>query len=201
MLHERIIVLHSPTDILSHSPFKVSHSSSTFLGFFSLALSFSNFQPFSTGFMSGLWADNSTTVTSTLERNVWTDFAVWHGALSCINIANWLIAVLKVGTCFFNNSFYTVALILPFSVTKVPVPASEIMPNTTTLPPQNLTLLLVYWGEYFSLGMLRTNLLPSQPNRLNFDSSLKWPQSYCSSVHMTCSEANFNPLILFFLEM
>ena len=73
------------------------------------------------------------------------------------------------------------------------------MPNTITLPPPNLTLLLVHWGEYRSLGLHQTNLLPSQPNRLNFDSSLKWTQSHCSSVHMTWSVENFNRLILFFL--
>ena len=43
LLHERINVLHSSTDIFSHSPFKLFHSSSTFFAFFSLALSFSNF--------------------------------------------------------------------------------------------------------------------------------------------------------------
>ena len=47
LLPKWINVLHSSTDIFSHSPFKLVHSSSTFLGFFSLALSFSNFQTFS----------------------------------------------------------------------------------------------------------------------------------------------------------
>ena len=69
LLHERINVLHS-TNIFSHSPFKLVHSSSTFLGLFSLALSFRNFRTFSVGFITGLWAGHSITVTSSSERNV-----------------------------------------------------------------------------------------------------------------------------------
>ena len=141
LLHKQINVLHWSTDIFSHSPFKLVHSSLTFLGFFSLALSFSNFQTFSIGFMSGLWAGHSITVTSSSERNVLTDFAVWHRALFCINTAGWLIAVFKLGTSFFNISLYTVALNLSCSLTRGPVPAAEIMPNTITIPPPNLMLL------------------------------------------------------------
>ena len=200
--NERMNVLHSSADIFSHSPFKLVHSSLTFLGFFSLSLSFSNFQTFAIGFMLVLWAGHSITVTSSSERNILTDVAVWHRALSCINTAGWLIGVLKLGTTyFFYISLYTVPLILPRGLTRNPVTAEEIMPNNITLPPPNLTLLLVHWDEYRSLELRRTNLLPSQPNRLNFDSSLKWTQSHCSSVHMTYSVANFNRLILFFLEM
>ena len=46
LLHDRINALHSSADIFSHFPFKLVHSSSTFLGFFSLALAFSNHQTF-----------------------------------------------------------------------------------------------------------------------------------------------------------
>ena len=60
----------------SYSPFKLVHSSSTFLGFFSLALSFNNFKTFSKGFMPGLWAGHSITITCPAERNVFTDFPV-----------------------------------------------------------------------------------------------------------------------------
>ena len=125
LLHKRINVLHSPTNIFSHSPFKSVNTSSTFLGFFSLAFSFSNFQTFSIGFMSRLWAGHSVTVTSSSERNVLTAFAVWDGALSCINTVVWLIGVLKLGTCFFNMSLYTVALILPCSLIRGPIQAAE----------------------------------------------------------------------------
>ena len=170
LLHEWINVLHSSMNIFSHSPFKFVHSSSMFLGLFSLALSFNNFQIFSIGFISGLWAGHSITATFSSERNVLTDFVVWHGVLSCINTAGWLIAVLKLGTtCFFNISLYAVALILPSSLTRGPVPAAEIVPNTITFLPPNLSLLLVHWGEYRSFGLRRTNLLPSQPKRSNFD--------------------------------
>ena len=113
--------MHSSTDTFSHSPFKLVHSSSTFLGFFSWVHSFSHFQMFSIGFMSDLWAGHSIKVTSFPERNVLTYFAVWHGALSCINTAGWLIAVLKLGTtCFFKSPLSTVVLILPCSLTRGP---------------------------------------------------------------------------------
>ena len=75
------------------------------------------------------------------------------------------------------------------------------MPNTIKLSPPNLTLLLVHWGEYRSLGLRRTNLLSSQSNGINFNLSLKWIQTHISSVRMSYSVANFNRLILFFLEM
>ena len=173
-LHEQINVLHSSSDIFSHSPSKLVHSSSTFLWSFFFALSFSFFQTFSIGFVSGLWAGYSITVTFSSERNILTAFAVWHGALSYIKTAGWLIVVLKLDSCFFIISLYTVSLILPCSLTRGLVPALEIMPNTITLPLPNLTLLIEHRVEYRSLGLHRTNLLPSQPNRLNFDSSLKW---------------------------
>ena len=113
--------------------------------------------------MSGLWESLYITVTSPSERNVLTVFAVWHGTLSSINTASWLIAVLKLGTCFFNISLYTVALILPCSLTRGPAP-KQIMPNTLISSPSSLTLLLLRWGEYRSLGLRRTNLLLSQPH-------------------------------------
>ena len=58
-------------------------------------------------------------------------------------------------------------------------------------------LLLIPWGKYCSLGLHRMNLLPSQLNRLNFDSSSKGTQFHCSSVHMMCLVANFNQLVFF----
>ena len=195
LLQKQINVLHSSMDIFSHSHFKFVHSSLMFLGFFSLALSFSNFQIFSIGFMSGLSAGHLITVTSSSERNVWTDFAVWHGALSSINTAGWLIAVLKLGTCFFNISLYIVALILLCSLTRGLILATEIMPNTITLPPPNLMLLLVHWGKYHSLGLCRTNCLPLQLNNLNFDSSLIWTQSH--SYDMFSDKSQLAHFVLF----
>ena len=139
LLHERINVLHSSTDIFSHSFFKLALSSSTFLGFFSLALSFKNFQTFSIEFLSGLWVVHLITVTSSTERNVLTDFAVWHGVLSCIITVGWLIPRLKLGsTCFFTITLYTVTLILPCSRTIGLGPAPE---SSIILPPPNLTVL------------------------------------------------------------
>ena len=130
-----------------------------------------------------------------------TDFTVWHGVLFCINTAGWFNAVLKLGTCFFYISLYTVALILLCCLIRGLVPVVEIMPNTVTLPPPNSMLLLVHWGEFHCLGLHWTSLLVSQPNKLNFDSLLKWTQSHCTLVHITGSVANFNQLILFFFEM
>ena len=187
--------------IFSHSILKLVHSYSTSLGFFSLAPSFRNFQTFSIVFMSELWAGHFITVTSSSDRNILTDFTVRHGALSCIYTARGLNVVLKLVTCFFNISLYKIALIWPCSLMRSPVPKTEIMPNTITLPFPNSMLLLVHWGEYLSLGLHRTDPHPSQPNRLNNDSLLKGTQSHCYSVHMTCWVANFSRLILFFLEM
>ena len=158
LLHERINVWHSSMDIFSHSPFKLVHSSSTFLGFVFLPHSFSNFQTFSIGFMSGLWAGNFIAVTSSSERNILTDFSVWHGVLSCINTAGWFLAVLKLGICFFNISLHAVASVLSCSLIRSPVQAAtEIIPNTSFKSN----------AAFSSLGLYQTNFLPSTPNRLN----------------------------------
>ena len=82
--------------------------------------------------------------------------------------------VLKVDkTCCFNNSLYTDALICPCNLTRDLGPAAYIIPNTNTLPPPNLTLLMMNIGEYLSVALRLTYLLRSKPNKLNFDSSLK----------------------------
>ena len=45
-------------------------------------------------------------------------------------------------------------------MTRVPIPATEIMLNIITLPPPNLRLLFVHWGIYRSLRLRRMNLFP-----------------------------------------
>ena len=91
--------------------------------------------------MSGLCTGQSITVTFSLEKKILIDFALWNGALSCINTAGWLTAVLKLGKkCCYNNSLYTNALIRPCNLTRAPGPAANIKPNTITLPPPNFTL-------------------------------------------------------------
>ena len=147
--------------------------------------------------MSGHGAGHSITVTSSLERNVLTDFALWHVALSCIDTAVLLIAVFKLDTCFFNVSLYAVVLILLCSQARGLVPAAEIMPNIVTLHPPNLTLLLVHWGEYHFLELHRTNFLPSHPNVSNFDHHWNehnptvpqsiWPVQWKISIGSFCS--------------
>ena len=134
--HERSNVLHSSTDVFSNSSFKLVHSSSTFLGFVSLSLLFNNFQTLTIGFIPGIWAGHSITVTSSSERYILTDFAVWYGALSCVNTAGWLIVILELDTCFFNISLYTVALILPCSLTRGPVPAKKSCQTSLYFPLQ-----------------------------------------------------------------
>ena len=156
LLQEQINVFHSSTDKFSVSPFKLFHSSSTILGFFFFGISFSNFQIFPNLFVFELWTAHNINILlrkKCLNR---------YGALSCINTANWLITVLKLGTCFLTISLYTFALILPRSLGRGPLPVAETISDTITFSPPNLTVLLVHWAEYHSLGLHWKNLLSSQ---------------------------------------
>ena len=87
-LHERINILHLSTDIFSHYSFKLVHSSLAILRFFSLGLSFNNFQTFLIGFMSWLWAGHS--ITSNEPSPVTTE-----------QVKLWLIAEMNTIPLFF----------------------------------------------------------------------------------------------------
>ena len=68
-------------------------------------------------------------------------------------------------------------------------------------PLPNFTVFLTHWGDKRSLFERLKNLLPSDPNKLNLDSSLKWTIFYCSSVHMICSVAKSRRTFWFFFEI
>ena len=74
-----------------------------------------------------------------------------------------------------------------------------IMPNTITLPPPNLTIDFIQFLDSLLPAHRRTNLFPSEPNKLNFDSSLKHTLAQSSSVHRTCFAAKLRRAFLFFL--
>ena len=59
----------------------------------------------------------------------------------------------------------------------------------------------MHWRDKRSPFLHLTNLLPSDPNKLNLDSSLKWTIFYCSSVHRICSAAKSSRTFWFFFEI
>ena len=78
-----------------------------------------------------------------------------------------------------------------------PTPIEGIIPPPLRLPP-NFTVFLSHWGDKRSPFSHLTNLLPSEPNNLNLDSSLKWTIFHCSSVHRICSVAKSRRAFWFF---
>ena len=68
-------------------------------------------------------------------------------------------------------------------------------------PPPNFTVFLTHWRNKCSPFLRLINLLPSNPNKLNFDSSLKWTIFHCSYVHTICSVAKSRRTFWFFFEI
>ena len=67
--------------------------------------------------------------------------------------------------------------------------------------PLQFSVFLTHWGDKRSPFLRLTNLLPSDPNKLNLDSSLKWTIFHCSSVHRICSAAKSRRTVRFFFEI
>ena len=92
-------------------------------------------------------------------------------------------------------------LILPWKQTMGPTLVEEIVPYTITFLPPNFTVFLTHWGEKRFPALRFTNHLPSDPNKLNLDSSLKWTIFHCSSLHRICSVAKSRRTFWFFFKI
>ena len=68
-------------------------------------------------------------------------------------------------------------------------------------PLPNFIVFLMHWKAKRSPFLRLTNLFPSDPNKLNLDSSLKWIIFHCSSVHRICSVAKSRRTFWFFFEI
>ena len=68
-------------------------------------------------------------------------------------------------------------------------------------PPPNFIVFLTHCRDKRSPFLSHTNLLPSDPNKLHIDSSLKWTIFHCSSVHQICSVAKSRRTFRFFFEI
>ena len=82
--------------ILFHSSWRAFHNYSVF-GFLALEHSPRVFHTFSIGLRSGLWGGQSITVTFSALRKFMTTIALWHGALSCMNMGGYLVEFLSTG--------------------------------------------------------------------------------------------------------
>ena len=74
-------------------------------------------------------------------------------------------------------------------------------PSHHYAPPPNFTVFLTHWGDKRSPFLRLTDLLPSDLNKLNLDSSLKWTIFHCSSVHRRCSVAKSRRTFWFFFKI
>ena len=79
-----------------------------------------------------------------------------------------------------------------------PTLTEEIIPYTIMLPPPNF---LMHWGDKHSPFLHLTNLLPSDPNKLNLDSSLKWTMFHCSSIDWIWFVVKSRQTFWFFFEI
>ncbi len=72
-------------------------------------------------------------------------------------------------------------------------------PQTVTEPPPCLTVGIIHFGSNFSFGLLQTITFPSDPKRLNFDSSDQTTVSQKSIDFFNISFAYLRRLIRFIL--
>ena len=94
-LHEEINLLISYRVILFHSPWRAFQNCSFVFGFLALERSSRVFHSFSIGLRSGLWGGQSITVTFFALRKFMTTIALWHGALSYMNMEGCLVEFLS----------------------------------------------------------------------------------------------------------
>ena len=94
-LHEEMDLLISCQVNLSHSSWMAFHNCSVVLGFLALERSPSVFHAFPVGLRSALWGGQSIPVTFSALRKFLTTIALWHGALSCMNMKGCLVEFLK----------------------------------------------------------------------------------------------------------
>ena len=69
------------------------------------------------------------------------------------------------------------------------------------IPPPNFTVFLTHWEDKRSPFLRLIDILPSDPNKLKLDSSLKWTIFHCSSAHRTCPGAKSRRTFWFFFEI
>ena len=141
------------------------------------------FHTFSLGFISGFSGGHFTTAIPSSSRKLNTVLAFWQGALSCINIGVSTDSLLKWRrVCFFINPGTNITA----KTNNGSNSRGRNPPTHHYAPPPNLTVFLTHWGDKRSPFLRHTNLLPSDRNKLNLDSSQKWTIFHCSSVYTIC---------------
>lgn len=90
---------------------------------------------------------------------------------------------------------------IPSTLCRGPTPSLLKQPQTIQFPPQCLTVGSWYFGLFRWPTGRRTYLIPSDPNKLNFDSSLHNTFDHCWGVHPKCSLANLNRALRFLTDM
>ena len=197
-LHEEINLLMSCRVILFHSSWRAFHNCSVVFGFLALECSPRVFYTFSIGLRSGLWGGQSITVTFSILMKFMTTIALWHGALSCMNMVGYLVEFPSSGKTwsFYNlfiNSAFNFSWFGPFGAITSP----DVIPQTMTLAPPNLILALGHLSDNSSPTFRQTYVYSSEPINKNLDSSLKCTVYHFSWDHNTCSFAKARQHFLF----
>src|SRR5882762_9400416 len=87
-------------------------------------------------------------------------------------------------------SEYCCAFIFPLTRCKWPVPSHEMQPHTCKLPPPCFTFFLTFLGKNSSPDRRLQYWRPSEPNKLNLDSSENQTGVQSSTDHPVCSSAH-----------
>ena len=163
-------------EILFYSSPSTVHNCSVVFGFIALERSPRIFQTFSIGFSSGLWVGQSITMAFSSLKKLMTCILVTGGIVLHEHI--WLIGWISR---YRQNMSFT----LQWQRTNGRIHSADIIPQTMTLSPSNLTVILIHVGDNFSPTPRRTYLLLSDRNKLNFYSPLKCTVCHFSSDHVT----------------
>ena len=156
---------------------------------------------FSIGLSSGLWGGQFITSMFSSSRN---DFFldVWHGGLSCMKTEGCKYEKRMWAMAYYSRiCLYYSALTVPWIRIRGPQLASDIIPQTITLPPPNSTFFFTRATDNLYPFLRRTHVFPSDPITLYFDSPVKSTCDHFSSVQTTCSLANLKQAFWFFLEI
>lgn len=119
---------------------------------------FNSAQTFSIGFMSGELPGQGNRGIFSFSKKAFIDFAVWHGAPSCINTKGCPLGNHSLSwgnSLVFSTSLYWSCRIVPWTTYRRPVPLLLITDQTITLVGC-FTVCLTQSEWYFSPGRLRT---------------------------------------------
>ena len=152
--------LHVSCGMLAHSSLAKASSWVRLVGFLAITLVFKSRHKFSIGFRSGLWLGHSRTLTSLSLNHFFTALAVCFGSLSCWYFQLWPSWGFSADSFTFLSMILMQSsfLMIPWTLTRFPVPLEEKHPHSIMFPPPCLTVGTVFSfhpSDVFSIHMAK----------------------------------------------